>query len=37
MKNIPEVDQYFGTNDLPQLLERLEVDYRYNLLGESRH
>ena len=36
IKNIPEVDQYFGTNDLPQLLERLEVDYRYNLLGEKQ-
>ena len=36
IKNIPEVDQYFGTNDLPQLLERLEVDYRYSLLGEKQ-
>ena len=31
-----EVDQYFGTNDLPNLLERLEVDYKYSLLGEKQ-
>ena len=36
IKNIPEVDQYFGTNDLPQLLERLKVDYKYSLLGEKQ-
>ena len=36
IKNIPEVDEYFGTNDLPQLLERLQVDYKYNLLGERQ-
>ena len=29
------MDQYFGTNDLPQLLERLKVDYKYSLLGEK--
>ena len=36
IKNIPEVDQFFGTNDLPQLLERLKVDYKYSLLGEKQ-
>ena len=36
IKNIPEVDQYFGTNDLPHLLKKLEVDYKYSLLGEKQ-
>ena len=31
---IPEVDQYFGTNHLPQILESLGGEYKYNLLGE---
>lgn len=31
---IPNVDQYFGTTDLPQLLKALGADYRHELLGE---
>lgn len=33
-KEIPQVDQYFGTTELPQLLKVLEADYRHELLGE---
>jgi len=33
-KEIPQVDQYFGTMDLPQLLKVLEADYRHELVGE---
>ncbi len=31
---IPEVDQYFGVNSLPEIVEQLNVDYRTDLLGE---
>jgi ribosomal protein S12 methylthiotransferase len=31
---IPEVDAYFGTLELPALLERLEADYKHELIGE---
>ena len=33
-KEIPDVDQYFGTTDLPQLLNVLEADYKHELVGE---
>ncbi len=33
-KEIPEVDAYFGTTDLPQLLKVLGADYKHELLGE---
>ena len=33
-KEIPQVDQYFGTTDLPQILKVLEADYRHELVGE---
>lgn len=33
-KEIPNVDQYFGTTDLPQLLKVLGADYKHELLGE---
>ena len=33
-KEIPNVDQYFGTHDLPNLLKVLEADYRHELIGE---
>lgn len=33
-KEIPNVDQYFGTTQLPQLLKALEADYRHELIGE---
>jgi len=33
-KEIPDVDQYFGTTELPQLLKVLEADYKHELIGE---
>jgi ribosomal protein S12 methylthiotransferase len=33
-KEIPDVDQYFGTTDLPLLLKALGADYKHELLGE---
>ncbi len=33
-KEIPEVDAYFGTRDLPILLKTLKADYKHELLGE---
>ncbi len=33
-EEIPEVDAYFGTLELPALLARLEADYKHELLGE---
>ena len=31
---IPDVDAYFGTRDLPNLLKTLKADYKHELLGE---
>ena len=31
---IPQVDAYFGTLELPQLLKTLEADYKHELVGE---
>ncbi|MCB9201847.1 MAG: 30S ribosomal protein S12 methylthiotransferase RimO [Flavobacteriales bacterium] len=33
-KEIPNVDSYFGTRDLPQLLKVLGADYKHELVGE---
>jgi ribosomal protein S12 methylthiotransferase len=33
-KEIPEVDAWFGTNDLPRLLKTLQADYKRELIGE---
>ena len=33
-KEITDVDQYFGTHDLPQLLKALGADYKHELVGE---
>jgi len=33
-KEIPDVDEYFGTHDLPQLLKVLGADYKKELVGE---
>ena len=33
---IPEVDQWFGTFDLPQLLRNVGVDYKKELVGERQ-
>ena len=33
-KEIPDVDQYFGTTELPGLLKVLGADYKHELIGE---
>jgi len=33
-KEIPEVDSYFGTRELPRLLKTLKADYKKELVGE---
>jgi len=33
-KEIPNVDQYFGTTELPSLLKALGADYKHELIGE---
>ena len=34
-KEIPDVDQYFGTRELPLLLKALGADYKHELVGEK--
>ncbi len=34
IKEIPDVDQYFGTSELPVLLKALGADYKHELIGE---
>ena len=34
VKEIPNVDEYFGTTELPGLLKALGADYRHELIGE---
>lgn len=34
IREIPDVDQYFGTRDLPILLKHLGADYKHELVGE---
>ncbi|MGB5818101.1 MAG: 30S ribosomal protein S12 methylthiotransferase RimO [Saonia sp.] len=33
-KEIPDVDAYFGTSELPNLLKALGADYKHELIGE---
>ena len=33
-KEIPDVDQYFGTTELPKLLKALGADYKHELIGD---
>ena len=33
-KEIPDIDAYFGTRDLPELLAVLGADYKHELIGE---
>ena len=33
-KEIPEVDRYFGVNDIPQIIRQLGGDYKKELVGE---
>lgn len=35
-REMPEVDDFFGTMELPALLEKLGADYKKDLLGERR-
>ncbi len=35
-QEIPEVDAFFGTLEMPALLARMDADYRYELLGERQ-
>ena len=35
-KEIPEVDAYFGTHDLPMLLRKFNMDYQHELVGERK-
>ncbi len=34
LKEIPEVDAWFGTMELPQMLKQLNADYKAELIGE---
>src|SRR6187399_2204803 len=34
VKEIPNVDEFFGTHDLPKLLKSLGADYKHELVGE---
>ncbi len=34
LKEMPEVDAFFGTLELPQMLTHLQADYKENLIGE---
>ena len=36
IKEIPEVDAWFGTNELPALLKEFKIDYKHELLGERK-
>jgi len=33
-KDMPEVDQFFGVNDMQEIVEKLKIDYKKELLGE---
>ncbi|MEZ5035960.1 MAG: 30S ribosomal protein S12 methylthiotransferase RimO [Chitinophagales bacterium] len=33
-KEIPAVDAYFGTNEMPYLLKKFKIDYQHELVGE---
>ncbi|MBN8692212.1 MAG: 30S ribosomal protein S12 methylthiotransferase RimO [Bacteroidetes bacterium] len=33
-KEIPDVDAYFGTRELPKILKTLKADYKHELVGE---
>ena len=34
IKEIPDVDEYFGTTEMPSLLKHLGADYKNELIGE---
>ncbi|HEY8400699.1 MAG TPA: 30S ribosomal protein S12 methylthiotransferase RimO [Cytophagaceae bacterium] len=33
-KEIPQVDAFFGSNELPQILKKFKADYKHELIGE---
>ncbi len=33
-KEIPEIDKFFGSNELPNILKSLGAEYKYDLVGE---
>jgi len=33
-KDMPEVNQFFGVNDMQEIVKKLEIDYKKELLGE---
>lgn len=35
-KNIPEVDEYFGSNNIPQILKKIGGEFKHNLIGERQ-
>lgn len=35
-KEIPQVDAFFGTNELPAILKKFKADYKHELLGERQ-
>ena len=35
-EEIPEVDAFFGTMELPALLEKFEADYKHELIGQRK-
>lgn len=35
-EQIPEVDAFFGTMEMPALLAKMDADYKYELLGERQ-
>lgn len=36
IEEMPEVDAFFGTQDMPQLLEYLNAEYKHDLIGERQ-
>ena len=36
-QEIPEVDHFFGTQDLPRILKTLDLDYKHELLDQRIH
>ncbi|MGZ5242743.1 MAG: 30S ribosomal protein S12 methylthiotransferase RimO [Bacteroidia bacterium] len=36
LRELPEVDGFFGTRELPEVLKSLGADYKYELLGERQ-
>lgn len=37
IREIPEVDAFFGTMDMPALLSKFKIDYQHELIGERQY